>query len=133
MKPWLILTLSLEAVIPTAFTAPLPEEARESLAELTHLARHNIQLRQHRLTLYSTKQEVNRPYAKYLVKGVCELVALEPENWLGVHFQQIEVRNQSRNQGYRLAITPKACREMLDSDLSDSELDRQYFHALQRF
>lgn len=113
--------------------APLPDSAHAMLAEFAGLPKSAIVLRQNTLTFYTLKPEVSRRYAEHIIGGSCEWIALEPTHWLGVQFSQIEVRNHSRNQGYRLAITPKDCRVMIDKDLSDAEVERIYYKALRKF
>lgn len=125
MRRILYLMLGISSI---SIADTLPIEVIESIGELTDIYdESDVTLLNGTFSVKTSKNTVNRKYAIHIMQGTCEFLALEPEYWNGIDFAQIKVLNHSRNQGYKVDLTPKDCRYMINKDLSNSEIEQRFF------
>ena len=114
----------------------VPDEIVDLFDDVSSVAapEEDVNYQNHVFSVRINKSIIQKDYAKYIVKIICEDSYFEPEYWQGIDFQIIEVRNRDNNSGYRINIDKTVCAAPIKHDWSDNELEERIFkYGLKKF
>ena len=135
MKMKLLFLLALFCSV-SAYSQTVPDEIVDLFDEVSSVAdpEEDVNYLNHVISVRINKSIIQRDYAKYVVRIICDDSYFEPIYWQDIDFKIIEVRNRDNNSGYRINIDKTVCAAPIKHDWSDNELEERIFkYGLEKF